>query len=174
MSLNKMRKYKPVLSKGSQEFYSAQVWLTLWLDSWGRNPVTLYVRSLSWYEIFFSGTENFTPLKSCHFQFPNITWMCKHIQANSWDLLSIPWLNKLHLHGLKKHFYADIFSTEPTGQAPPFVWPSGTNFVGETTSKRNLLSIASSVGLTLQSLRSSANTVWSSYKTVSSMKSNIC
>ena len=117
---------------------------------------------------FFSpGTQVFILLKSYHFQFPNITWIYKHVQENSWHLLSIPWLNKLHLHNLKKHFYADIFSTEPTGQVPPFAWPSGTNFVGEITSKRNLLSIASSVGLTLQSLRSSASTVWSSYKTIS-------
>lgn len=39
-------------------------------------------------------------------------------------------------------------------------------FVGETTSKTNLLSTVSSASLTLQSLRSSASTVWSSYITI--------
>ena len=42
---------------------------------------------------------------------------------------------------------------------------SSTYFVGETTSNTNRLSIASSASLTLQSLRSSASTVWSSSKT---------
>ena len=165
-----MRKYKPVLSKGIQESYSAQVWLTVWLDGWGWNPVSLYVCSLSWYKIFFSWYSSFCSPQKLPFSISKYNTDVETHSSKFLRSLKLFHGSTNYIYRVLKNIFTQIYFplTLQAKYQHYFVWPSGTNFVGEITSKRNLLSIASSVGLTLQSLRSSASTVWSSYKTISS------
>ena len=81
-------------------------------ESWRRRHmwVEFVVGSLPCSERFFYGYSGFLVFKNQHFQIPIRSGTHGHVSASSYELLSDPWVNKLHF--TIYNFYDDYFSSE--------------------------------------------------------------